>query len=211
MPCDDTLDDCTQPNAGKNVRDQHGTTTNLTPRQLRQLEEFLLAPHNAVSGPVPFASPLRRLVSAMLRFGPAAGDDRLTLKARFRLPVSSTFDVDQGALAEPVTLSLADVDEPFFERTIPAGRMTASGGGSSFTFKDKTLLEVPGIRKVRIRLREPSVREYEITVSGKRLDLDLLDKNHIMVALEVGDDAFVRTRTFTQTNAARAAVRIKER
>ncbi len=210
-PCDDTLDDCTHPDAGKNVRDQHGTSSNLTPRQLRQLEAFLNAPHNAISGSLRLASPFRRLVSAMLRFGPAPTDDRLTLKARFRLPVSSSFDVAQGALAEPVTLSLADVDEPLFERSIPAGRMAASGGGTTFVFSDKTLLEVPGIRKLRIRLRDADVREYEVSVSGKRLDLSLLDKDHITVALEVGDDAFVKTRTFAPTNAARSAVRIKER
>jgi hypothetical protein len=211
-PCDDAFDDCSHPDAGKNVRDQHGTTSNLTPRQLRQLDAFLNAPHNAVAGAVRFASPIRRLVRAVLKFGSTpADDDKLYVRARFRPGSTSTFDVQDRRLAEPLTISLADVDQAFVERTIPAGRMVANAAGTRFVFQDPTRLEVPGIRFVVLRLRTPATREWEIQVRGLRMDLSPLDKNHIAFAVEVGDDAFVKTRTFKQTTPARTLLKVTER
>jgi hypothetical protein len=211
MPCDDALDDCRNPDAGKNVRDQHGTTSNLTPRQLRQLEAFLNAPHNAAGGAIQVAQPFVKIANAALRFGPGPTDDTLDLKARFRLPATSHFDVDQQRLAEVVTLSFADVDEPFIERIIPAGRMVAGPSGTTFTFSDASGTEVPGLRKVTIRLKRAALREWEVVVKGKRMDLSQLDKNHITVALAVGNDSFVKTRTFTPTGTGRTVVRLRER
>jgi hypothetical protein len=211
-PCDDALDDCRGSDAGKNVRDQHGTTSNLTPKQLRQLEAFLLAPHNAVGGGVTFASPIRRIVQAVLTFGPApTADDKLNLRARFRLGPTSHFDVVNKKLSEPLTISLADVDEAFVERTVPAGRMTANATGTRFVFTDPTRLEVPGIRTVLLRLRSAATREWEIQVRGTRIDLSALDKNHITIGVEVGDDAFVKTRTFKQPTPTRTIIKVVER
>jgi DNA-binding beta-propeller fold protein YncE len=217
-PCSSALDDCTHPDAGKNVDDLHGTTSNLTPRQLRQLEAFLRAPHNAVAGAITAAVPFTRLVSVLIRFGAGADDDRLRAKARFVLPLGRRFAVaeqNQGGRAvrvldEPVTLSLADVDPEVFERTLPVGSVRANAAGTAFVFSDRTLAVAPGIKKVLVRLRDPATRRYEILLQGKDVDLSLLDKNHITLALEVGDDAFVKTRTFTQTSS-RSAIRIAER
>jgi hypothetical protein len=72
FPCDTTLDPCGGPDTGKNLNDQHGTTSNLTPQQLRQLEAFLRAPHNASSGPVRSAAPFTRIVRAQIRCSGAA-------------------------------------------------------------------------------------------------------------------------------------------
>jgi hypothetical protein len=211
-PCDDSLDDCSHPDAGKNVRDQHGTTSNLTPKQLRQLDAFLDAPHNTLAGAVAFASPIRRLVRAVVTFGrtPAA-DDKLDLRARFRVGPTSDFEVQNRKLDEPLTISLADVDDGFVERTIPAGQMTANAAGTRFLFRDSTQLLVPGIRLVVLRLRAPATREWELSVRGQRLDLTSLDKNHLTIGVEVGDDAFVKSRTFTQLTPARAVIRVRER
>ena len=43
------------------------------------------------------------------------------------------------------------------------------------------------------------------------MDLSQLDKNHITVALAVGSDSFVRTRTFAPTGTGRTVVRLRER
>ena len=50
-----------------------------------------------------------------------------------------------------------------------------------------------------------------MVVKGKRMDLTQLDKNHISVALAVGNDSFVKTRTFTPTGTGRTVVRLRER
>ncbi len=217
-PCNSALDDCTKPDAGKNINDQHGTTSNLTPRQLRLLEEFLDAPHNAAGGSVRFANPFTRLVKVLVTFGPEASDDRFSLKARFRLPVSSSLDVVpmmQGTkmikvLDEPITIALADVDEPYFERTVPAGKLVANKAVTGFTFGDPTLLTGPGIRRVSIQLVDAANREYQVFVLGRALDLSLLDKNHITVSVEVGDDDFVKTRTFKQKSPKRKSIKVVE-
>jgi DNA-binding beta-propeller fold protein YncE len=212
MPCNSTLDDCDAFHAGKNINDQHGTTSNLTPRQLRQLTAFLRAPHNATPGTVRQAIPFTRLVSATVKFGvnPAVDDDKLDIKARFQLPPSVAFDL--GAIgAQPITISLADVDEPLFERTVPGGASTINASGTMLKFSDPTAAIVPGLTRVQLRLRNPATREYELTVKGKGLDLALLDKNHISVGLETADAAFAKTRTFKQSTASRRSIKVSER
>ena len=47
-------------------------------------------------------------------------------------------------------------------------------------------------------------------MKGKNLDLGLLDKNHIAIALETADAAFVKTRTFQQSSAARTTIKVVE-
>jgi hypothetical protein len=213
FPCDTSLDPCGGPDAGKNLNDQHGTTSTLTPRQLRQLEAFLRAPHNAASpGPVRAASAFTRLVRVALRFGrnPAVDDDRLQVKARFQVPVGVSF-----ALADlpdqPLTVTLADVDAETFARTVPVGGFTVNGSGTVARFRDPLGQVVPGITSVLIKRKNAATREYELVLKGKNLDLALLDKNHIAIALETGDAAFVKTRTFQQANATRNSIKVVER
>ena len=43
------------------------------------------------------------------------------------------------------------------------------------------------------------------------MDLALLDKNHIAIALETGDAAFVKTRTFQPSSARRTTIKVAER
>lgn len=213
FPCDTSLDGCGGPDAGKNLNDQHGTTSNLTPRQLRQLEAFLLAPHvPAATPPVRAALPFTRLVRVSVRFGrnPAIDDDRLQVKARFQVPVGAPFDL-ASLPDDPLVLTLADVDAATFERTIPAGALVLNGSGTVARFRDPQGLAVPGITALSIKRKNPATREYELLVKGKNLDLGLLDKNHIAIALETADAAFVKTRTFQQSSAARTTIKVVER
>jgi len=210
VPCDPTLDDCTAADAGKNLNDQHGTTSNLTPRQLRQLAAFLSAPHGPVGNisSASVASRFTRLDKVKIRFGEAAvpNDDRLVMKASFQLPTSSSFDVSGEALDEDVTLSLADVDEPFFETTIPAGSLRAKSGGKRFVLADP----VAGIDRLILKQRGGDPHNWQVIISSRTSELALLDKNHITVGLEVGDDAFVRSRTFRE-GGGRRSLKLKER
>jgi flagellar basal body rod protein FlgF len=63
---------------------------------------------------------------------------------------------------------------------------------------------------VTIRSLAGEPGQWRVTIKGRNADLSVLDKNHITVALEVGDDAFVRTRTF-RANAMRTALAVSER
>ncbi len=219
MPCEASRDDCTQPDAGKNINDQHGTTSNLTPRQLRRLAAFLEAPHGPIgaSTAVRVATPFTRLDRGMVRFGSPSmmNDDRFAIRATFLPPPSSQFDVVEqpgpGArpvkvLDEAVVLSLADVDEELVELTIPAGTFVANGSETRFVAQDP----VPGIRRMTLRLLASEPGQWRVTIKGRNAEVSLLDKNHITVALEIGDDAFVRTRTF-RANAMRTALVVSER
>lgn len=212
VPCSTFLDDCDARDAGKNLNDQHGTTSTLTPRQLRQLAAFLRAPHNAVPGTVRQATPFTRLVAVTVRFGrnPAVDDDRFDIKARFQVPPSVSFSLADLA-GEPLTVSLADVDEEMFERTVPAGLTKVNAAGTTLRFSDPKAQVVPGITRVQLLLRNAAAREYELTAKGKNLDLGLLDKNHISVALETDAAAFVKTRTFKQASKSRRTIKIAER
>jgi DNA-binding beta-propeller fold protein YncE len=211
FPCNTTLDPCTDPDSGKNLDDQHGTTSNLTPRQLRQLEAFLRAPHNASGGPVLAAAPFTRLVKVMVRFGPSTtnADDKVTVKARFQVPVGMDFDL-ADLPSKAVTFTLADVDEDAFERTVPAGGITVNPVGTVARFRDTAGTIAPGITGVTIKLRNAASRLYELQVKGKGADLSMLDKNHIAIALETDTAAFVKTRTFQQTGGRRS-IKVVER
>lgn len=211
-PCNTTLDACAGPDVGKNLNDQHGTTSNLTPRQLRTLEAFLSAPHNGSAGPVLAAATFTRLVRVNVRFGgvtPAA-DDQLRVKARFQVPVAMPFDL-ADLPAQAVVFTLADVDPATFERTIPVGGMTVNAAGTLARFRDPQGVVVPGITGLTIKRRNAVTREYELQVKGKRMDLSMLDKDHIAIALETDGAAFVKTRTFQQSNAKRTALKVVER
>jgi DNA-binding beta-propeller fold protein YncE len=47
--CNPRLDDCTGLNTGRNIDDQHGVTSHLTPVQLEDLVAFLKAPHGSIA------------------------------------------------------------------------------------------------------------------------------------------------------------------
>jgi hypothetical protein len=168
------------------------------------LAAFLKAPHNPVGdiSSIRVASPIARL-KAKIRFGDEAvpDDDKLTLKANFTLPPSSSFDVADATgptgkairvLDEVVTISLADVDEEVVEIIVPAGSMRANGSETRFKLMDPAA--VPGLR--RLVLKRRGVADIQVSAAGKTLELATLDKDHITVAVEIGDDAFVKTRTF---------------
>ncbi|MCW5893338.1 MAG: hypothetical protein KIT14_22725 [bacterium] len=210
LPCSTQLDDCTTAYAGKNLDNLHGTTTNLTPQQLRKLAAFLNAPHNPGPGTARLAADLR-LDSVAVKFGrlDVATDDKLELKVSFRLPPGSRFDVAGGFLSEAFKLTLADVDEPLFERTIPAGTIRAVGGGGAFTFSDQSMRVAQGIKKVTLKHLGKGV--WQLKIKGRALDLGTLDKNFIQVAIEIGDDAFVRSRAFQTPRGARTFAKIVER
>jgi hypothetical protein len=210
FPCDTTLDACAGPNVGKNINDQHGTTSNLTPRQLRQLEAFLKAPHDAGAGTVRAAAPFTRLTRITIRFGanPAVDDDRIRVKARFAVPVGMDFTL-AGLPGKAVRFTMTDVDEDMIERTVPAGRMVVNSSGTTARFSDPKGLVAGGITALLVKRRPTG--EFELQVKGKGMDLSSLDKNHIQVAFETDTAAFVKTRTFQQSSAKRTALKVVEK
>jgi DNA-binding beta-propeller fold protein YncE len=212
FPCDTAVDPCDGPDTGKNLNDQHGTTSNLTPQQLRHLDAFLRAPHNATPGAVRAAAPFSRLVGVTVRFGPSttSADDRLRIRARFRVPVGADFDL-ADLPGQALTLTLSDVDPALLERTVPPGRFTVNARGTVARFRDPSGAIAPGITGVTVKLRDAGTREYDLQVQGKNIDLSLLDKNHIAIALETDDAAFVKTRTFKQSSAKRTIIKVAER
>ena len=222
MPCKNALDDCSPPDAGKNVNDQHGTTSTLTPQQLRLLVAFLKAPHGPIapgSSSVSLATPFTRLDKVKVQFKDPPGNDKFSVKASLTLPASASLDLVDlvlpngktvKVLDEPVTFTLADVDEELIERTIPAGSLIANSKQTSFSFKDKTGTIAQGIQKLRLKQSKSNPNDYTLQVKAKGMDLSTLDKNHITVAVEIGDDAFVKTRTFS-ANSKRSKIQVKEK
>jgi hypothetical protein len=59
--CNPKLEDCTAKNTGRNINDQHGVTSHLSPAQLDDLVAFLSAPHGAVSESVAAGVPAATL------------------------------------------------------------------------------------------------------------------------------------------------------
>jgi hypothetical protein len=98
-----------------------------------------------------------------------------------------------------------------FERTVPIGAMTVNAAGTVARFRDNQGTIVPGITGLAIKRRNAATREYELQVKGKNMDLSMLDKNHIAIALETDGAAFVKTRTFQQSNAKRTTLKVVER
>jgi hypothetical protein len=61
--CNPSLDDCTGQNTGRNIDDQHGVTSHLTPDELDDLVAFLRAPHGSVATDVPAGAPAPTLAA----------------------------------------------------------------------------------------------------------------------------------------------------
>ena len=222
FPCDSNVDDCSDPSAGKNINDQHGGTSTLTPQQLLLLVEFMKAPHGPIapgSGTVPVAT-LLKLDKLFIKFQKLEldTDDGFVLKATFTLPPSSSLDLTLGTnpkgkavtvLDEEVVISIADVDGEIIERTIPAGNLIANGSETLFKFTDKTRSLAPGIEKIKLKRGKTGPQDFSILVTGKGMDLSTLDKNSIQVAVAIGDDALVKTRTLS-ANGKRTVLKVKE-
>lgn len=63
--CNPRLEDCTGKNTGRNIDDQHGVTSHLTPEQLDDLVAFLEAPHGPVADDVPPGAPAPTLAPSI--------------------------------------------------------------------------------------------------------------------------------------------------
>ncbi len=63
--CNPKLDDCAGKNTGRNVDDQHGVTSHLTPAELGDLVAFLEAPHGPVADDVPPGAPAPTLAASI--------------------------------------------------------------------------------------------------------------------------------------------------
>jgi mono/diheme cytochrome c family protein len=63
--CNPALNDCTGKNTGRNIDDQHGVTSHLTPAQLEDLVAFLEAPHGPVSDTVTPGDPAPTLAESI--------------------------------------------------------------------------------------------------------------------------------------------------
>jgi hypothetical protein len=126
------------------------------------------------------------------------------------VPVGTSFDL-AGCLPAALTSALA-TSIRHARADGPPGALVVNAGGTIARFRDPEGQIAPGITGLALKLRNAATREYELQVKGKRMDLALLDKNHIALALETDEAAFVKTRTFKQSGGAkRTTIKVVER
>jgi DNA-binding beta-propeller fold protein YncE len=195
-PCDTSVDDCFQPGHGRNVNDQHGTTSMLTPRQLNDLVEFqkALSVSTVVGGG-------RRVINAgklslrraVLRLPKVPKKKTATPRTKGSFVLVGELSGGNVDLAAGATVSLA----------APAGdRMD----DRSFTFRGSSAKRLSGHAgdgggRVALRLKRRGDGTVRFAIMGRRVDVArfdtrALDTNpDITVAFEIGDMTFVASRS----------------
>ena len=92
-------------------------------------------------------------------------------------------------MAEPVALSLADVDGIFFTQTLPPGSFQRLGP-RHFIFRAPA--RSTGIHLTTITLTN-SVEDFAFNLLGTHLDLRRADTLSVTVSLQIGNDAGLQT------------------
>ena len=192
-PCDPTLDDCLQAGRGRNLKDQHGVTSILTPAQLNDLVAFektlSLATVVGTNQPA-FTAGTLDLNRAVLHFPkpPRRGHAR----ARSGKSSFAFVGILRGVPSLPgsgdLVLSIATPNGEqmaIFTRTLKLKGTARSSSGRS----------TQGGGVVILRLRAAG-GTFRVSATGKGLDLSALDTGNrdLTVALEVAGAQFVRNR-----------------
>lgn len=111
---------------------------------------------------------------------PQTDDDRLSLRGRFTVASARSMTDIAG---QPATIALTKADgSPLLEATVPGGSWTTNRSGTQLTFRDSGGSLLGGLTRVTLHSRD-GVR-YDLTVTGKNLDLTGSD----VTALRVGFD-----------------------
>lgn len=118
------------------------------------------------------------------RLVPAGGF--VTLRGALALGLESN-GVDP--LGEPVTLTLADADGPFYSVTLPAGALRRSGLG--FLFTAGPAAAPSGLRWLRLIPRP--VGAFEVVATARGAALGGADREQVTITVAIGDDAASQT------------------
>ena len=192
-PCDPTLDDCLEAGRGRNLKDQHGVTSILTPQQLNDLVAFQRT------------LTLGTTVGTNLRVVSAGALDLSRAQVKFpKQPRKGHAASGKGSFAVSGVLRGAPtaVDPTggvVFTIATPAGEqmailsrtLTVKGKKKSFTGRSTT-----GGGVVMVKLKAASGGTFKFTAVGKGLDLSALNTGNpdVTVAVEVSGVQFVRNR-----------------
>jgi DNA-binding beta-propeller fold protein YncE len=195
-PCDTAREDCARPAKGRNLCPPqgclHGVTSILTPRQLNDLVDF----QNALTGAT-IVGTNERVLSAgaldltrvVLKFGKKRGKGKDAFEVAGKLTaVPAGLDPESAgavlSLAVPVDGRMVIVETPLAMR------------GSARRARGRAKVGKGSITVVLKRLRNG---DWRLAGAGRRLDLSSLDVENrdLMVALELGETAFVKNRTLT--------------
>ena len=195
-PCNTQLGDCLQAGRGRNINDQHGVTSILTPRQLNDLVAFqkTLSLTTVVGGGGRVVNAgtfgLTRAVLRLPKQPKRAGKPR---KTRGSFDLAGTLsggilDLTPGTsftLAAPGGEQFATFDYTFTSASASklTGKSSAHGGG-----------------KLTLRMRRRKDGTVRFTVAGRKIDVSMFDTRdrgmnpEITVAFEIGDRSFVGNR-----------------
>jgi hypothetical protein len=208
-PCDSRLDDCFQAGRGRNVDDQHGVTSILTPGQLNDLVAFqkALALGTAVADSGTTLRPGTLVVKrAVMRFPKERRRGRRARGASIHLAGTlNGLDVDLSnglafSLATPggETMTSLALDFPGRSARRLAGRTSVAGGVVTLV-----------VRRSR--------GGYRFVARGRRLDLAAFDTRaagtnpDLTVAFEIGDATFVKNRSLAPLKGRKDVYRLPKR
>ena len=182
-PCDSSLDECEMAGRGRNLDDQHGATSFLTPQQLNDLAAF----QNTLTTATVVGSADRvvsagtlKLTRAILAFGPSS-----------TVGITGVLGGVPGS-ADPSAGVILTLGVP------SGGRMTYRSWAIPMQAKGRAFVGelADGGGSFVVRLRRVGGDQLRVTVAGRQIDLTALDTQNrdLTVALEIGGTTFVRSR-----------------
>jgi DNA-binding beta-propeller fold protein YncE len=206
-PCDTTTTDCTRPGLGRNLDDEHGVTSRLTPQQLNDLVAFQLAPHGPVGNrQESVRAGTLELKTLTIRFGKKPG--------RGSFAVVGTAD-PEGLPVDPgsgLTFSLAVPGGQLMEtHSVSAAAGEVKGRGRRFTYRAARPSDTQG--PIKVTLTRLGSGKYRLVATGRRADLSTLDNGaaDVHVAVVAGGTQFARNRLLTAKQDGRVLTIPKRR
>ena len=183
-PCNPDVTDCNQKGLGRNLKDQHGVTSQLTPQQLNDLVEYQKAPHNPVSTSETGIKAGGFVLKKMLvDFGKKAGRGAFTvsgLASAGTLPVDPKTGGLAFTMAVPGGEKMVTLDVNVAAGSVKgkAKRFSAKGGG------------------VTVVLSRGRGGTWRVLAKGRKVDLSTLQNGarDFTVAVVAGTTQFVNNR-----------------